>query len=199
MCPFGPGYSLLRGRIAESGYSALFKNTSGLRLPRDITTNQYGVRFPVFVTHPDGVNETMIKFEIVAEGRIELDPPRQPEWCPVPCLDHVDACAEKLLANADPWGDTSVESRDLIDLAILRLQASIPQMAYDKAEKAYSVIEPLKKAIIYFQNHAQHREKCFAALQINDTAGVLDGIDLLASDHKMDPTPRAPSEDEIDL
>jgi hypothetical protein len=36
--------------------------------------------------------------------------------------------------------DDSVESRDLIDLAILRLQSPIPQEAIEKAEKAYEVM-----------------------------------------------------------
>ena len=36
--------------------------------------------------------------------------------------------------------DDSVESRDLIDLAVLRLQSPITQEAIEKAEKAYEVM-----------------------------------------------------------
>jgi len=56
----------------------------------------------------------------------------------------------KLLANADRWIDSSVESRDLIDLAVQRLKSPLPQEAIDKAEAAYDVVESLKKAILNF-------------------------------------------------
>jgi hypothetical protein len=52
----------------------------------------------------------------------------------------------KLLSNSDRYIDDSVEARDLIDLAILRLQSPIPKVSIEKAERAYEVIRPLKKA-----------------------------------------------------
>ncbi|MFN7660059.1 MAG: hypothetical protein ACK5P3_18360, partial [Dolichospermum sp.] len=116
------------------------------------------------------------------EGRIELGEADYPSWSPVPCLNQIDSFAEKLLANSDRWNDSSVESRDLIDLAIQRLNSPIPQAAIEKAESAYPVIEPLKKAIAFFQNHPNYRDKCFAALGIADPSKIIDGIDLMAAD-----------------
>ena len=63
-----------------------------------------------------------IKTEIIAEARFELDPPRYPAWSPVACLSLSDCFTAKLLANSDRFMDDSVEARDLIDLAVLRLQ-----------------------------------------------------------------------------
>lgn len=70
-----------------------------------------------------------------------------PAWSPVPCLSLVDCIAEKLLANADRWADSSIESRDLIDLCVIRFNNTFPDAAKIKAENAYPVIEPLKRAI----------------------------------------------------
>jgi hypothetical protein len=82
-----------------------------------------------------------IKLEVVAEGRIMLDPPRFLDFLPVPCLSAVDCWAEKLLANAvhgvspmeNRWPDDRIRSRDLIDLAVLRLSSPIPEVAIEKA------------------------------------------------------------------
>jgi hypothetical protein len=81
--------------------------------------------------------------------------------------------------------DDGVESRDLIDLAVLRLQSPIPQADWDKAENAYEVLRPLKRAVQRFQARLDHREECFAGLQIvvqPQISKIMDGIDLLAGD-----------------
>jgi hypothetical protein len=80
--------------------------------------------------------------------------------------------------------DDSVESRDLIDLAVLRLQSPIPQEAIEKAEKAYEVMRPLKEAVKRFQERTDYRERCFSHLQIDEAQipRIIDGVDLLASD-----------------
>jgi hypothetical protein len=77
-------------------------------------------------------------------------------------------------------------------LAVLRLQSSIPQEAIDKAEKAYEVIRPLKRAIQYFQDRTDYRERFFDGLQIdrNWIPKIIDGIDLLAEDFGMTMTER---------
>ncbi|MEG3847599.1 nucleotidyl transferase AbiEii/AbiGii toxin family protein [Microcoleus sp. herbarium19] len=176
MCPMDGGYSLLRRKVAAAGYDAIFANREGIFLPNDIQSNQYGIRFPVIV---DG---TAIKFEMVCEGRIQFCEPNYPNWSPVPCLNQIDIIAEKLLANADRWPSDRVNSRDLIDLAIQRLASPIPQEAIDKAEAAYQVMEPLKRAIQYFQERPDYREKCYDILSIAEPDRVIDGIDLLAQD-----------------
>ena len=98
----------------------------------------------------------------------------------------------KLLANSDRYADDSVEARDLIDLAILRLQSPIPQSSIDKAEKAYEVIRPLKKAIQRFQERPDYRQKCFQGLLVDEAqiSKVIDGIDLLSIDLGLSPTRR---------
>jgi hypothetical protein len=88
--------------------------------------------------------------------------------------------------------DDSVEARDLIDLAVLRLQSPIPQRAIDKAEKAYEVMRPLKAAIQRFQERIDYREKYFSSLQIDESQipRIIDGIDRLASDLGLESTQR---------
>lgn len=184
ICPVGEGYRKLRTELAKRGYDALFKDTASINLPREFKADQYGVRFAV------GIEDTLIKFEIVAEGRIKLETPTQYDWCPVPCLSFADSCTEKLLSNADRWPDAAVKSRDLVDLSILRLQTTIPPAAIGKAEAAYPVIEPLTKALARFQGNANYRRECFTALQVKNPVQILDGVDLLATDHGMQATDR---------
>ena len=88
--------------------------------------------------------------------------------------------------------DDSVEGRDIIDLAVLRLQSSIPEKAIAKAEKAYEVIRPLKEAIQRFQRREEYREKWFSSLQFDplQIPKIIDGIDRLASDFDLPITER---------
>src|SRR4028118_2134929 len=182
MCPMDDGYRLLRRKVAEAGYDAIFAShdslgdsfASHLVLPNDIQANQYGIRFPVMV---DG---TTIKFEMVCEGRIEFGEPNYPNGSPVPCLNQIDSIAEKLVANADRQPGDRVNSRDLIDLAVQRLATPIPQRAIDKAQAAYPVMEQLDRAIQYFQYRPDYREKCYEVLSIAEPNKVIEGIDLLA-------------------
>lgn len=178
ICPTGSGYHLLRSRVSEAHQSPalFFASQAGITFTREIKADQYGIRFPVSV---DGV---VIKIEMVAEARIALNPPGSLPWAAVPCLNFADCCAEKLLANADRWADSAIESRDLIDLAVLRQEAPLPAAAIAKAEAAYPVIKPLQQAIDKFLNQASYREKCFAALQITDRDRILKGVQLLQQD-----------------
>lgn len=192
ICPIQQnGYRILRGAIHHSGYDALFPHGFPYTLPREIQANQYGIRFPISA---DG---HLIKFEIVAEARIILDPPENPEWCPIPCLSIVDCFAEKLMANADRWYDRSILSRDLIDLSVLRRNFTIPAEAICKAEGAYEVLPSLKKAILDFQQDPEYRLRCFDTLQMeqSDVVRTIDGLDLLASDFNFPPTLRTSDEE----
>ncbi|HYX16605.1 MAG TPA: nucleotidyl transferase AbiEii/AbiGii toxin family protein [Nostoc sp.] len=151
------------------------------------TTDQYGIRMIVFV------DDMPIKTEIIAETRFQLDSPRYLKWSSVPCLSFNDCFTSKLLSNSDRYADDSVEARDLIDLGILRLQSPIPQASIEKAEKAYQVMRPLKRAIALFQERPDYREKCFLSLQVDQAQipKIIDGIDLLSTDLGLSPTPRA--------
>jgi Nucleotidyl transferase AbiEii toxin, Type IV TA system len=176
LCLYGGAFSQLRGALYTHGYEALFDRTrlGSIQLPGELRTDRYGVRFPV------QLGKTILKVEIVAEGRIELDAPLYPGWSPVPCLSVVDQVAEKLLANSDRWVDTSTDSRDLIDLAILRLKTEFPQRAIDKAESAYRCIDPLKRSILNFQAKPDYRARCYERLSVASPAMIMDGLDQLA-------------------
>lgn len=172
ICPYGAGYSQLRRAIFDSGYDALFIDRSTLEFPRDIRADQYGIRFVI------QSKQFQIRFEVVAEGRIAFESPQQLSWCPVLCLSRIDAIAEKLLANSDRGMDTSTFARDLIDLALLRLQSPWPSQAILKAEAAYPVILPLQRSLTYFQDHPDFQRRCFQALQVRRPEMVLQGIEL---------------------
>jgi hypothetical protein len=181
ICPISTsGYKQLRTVIYDGGHQALFNDLSKIQIGHS-TTDQYGIRMLVTV------DNTPIKIEIIAEVRFELDPPRYLKWISVPCLSINDCFTAKLLANSDRYMDDSVEARDLIDLAVLRLNLPIPQLAIDKAEKAYEVMRPLEKAIKRFQERPDFRDRCFHGLQINSSQipKIIDGIDLLAGDLKL--------------
>ena len=79
----------------------------------------------------------------------------------------------------------------LIDLAVLRLHEGKSDEAMCKAEAAYPVREPLRKALVKFQGSEEYRDKCFSALQIADRAMVIDGVDLLAADCGLEGTRRS--------
>jgi hypothetical protein len=179
------GYRYLRRVIFDGGYEALFRDLSQIQIGRG-TTDQYGFRMVVLV------DDTPIKTEIIAEVRFEPSAPQYPSWSPVACLSLSDCFTSKLLANSDRYLDDSVESRDLIDLAVLRLQSAIPEESIQKAENAYEVMRPLKQAIARFQERRDHREKCFSGLQISTQhiPRIMDGIDLLANDMDLSITDR---------
>lgn len=186
ICPVGESYRHLRSLIAENRFKPqfLFSNTTDLEFPRDLRADQYGVRFLVVA------DQTPIKFEIIAEARIKLNPPVYREWAAIPTLDHADQCTEKLLANADRWADSSIESRDLIDLAVLRAHGPLPQTAIDKAESAYPVIPELKKSLSQFLENPNYQKKCFRALEIENQSTIMGGIKLLADDYNQPLNPR---------
>jgi hypothetical protein len=176
LCPYGESFSRLRRSIYNHGQDALFDSTqmSGITLPGELRTDRDGVRFGV------QVEDVILKVEIVAEGRITLGEPSFPEWCPVACLDVVDQIAEKLLANGDRWADASTDSRDLIDLAILRQVTDWPGAAMDKAEAALPSREPLRRSIANFAAKPEYRSRCYQRLQIQDAPRLVDGLDQLA-------------------
>ncbi|MEG4349306.1 hypothetical protein QUA74_06150 [Microcoleus sp. LAD1_D3] len=84
-------------------------------------------------------------------------------------------------------------------MAIQRLATPIPQEAIDKAEAAYPVMEPLDRAIQYFQDRPDYREKCYEVLSIAEPNKVINGIDLLAQDLGGEITVRTFSETINDL
>jgi hypothetical protein len=186
LCPYGTSFSRLRKAIYDRGYDALFvpERMGRVQLPGTLKTDRDAVRFGV------QVEGTVLKFEIVAEGRIDLAPPISPEWSPVACLSVIDQVAEKLLANGDRWADASTDSRDLIDLAILKQYSDFPQAAIDKAEAAYQSVGPLKRSILNFQDKPDYRLRCYERLQIVSPHEIANGLDELARLLELEPMAR---------
>ncbi len=194
ICALGTDYRKLRNAISDRNPRILLKDNSQLEIER-FRADQYGIRMAIVI---DGI---AIKMEIIAEARFELDAPRQTIWSPVECLSISDCFTSKLLANADIYADSSVHCRDLIDLAFLRNDRSIPPLSIEKAEAAYRVTIPLKAALTKFQANADLRSHCYENLTIYEAfrSKLIDGIDLLAIDLGLDKTTRAIGEsgDEI--
>ena len=165
------GYRELRRvlRDQENLTPLLVEKNPALSLHSQIRADQYGIRTIV------DVSGTPVKLEIILEGRIELDTPgRNDHICGVPTLTPEDMATCKLLANSDRWADSSVFSRDVIDLAMMRLPAKKLRSAVAKAEQAYgaSVRRDLDKAIDRLRNQ-EILERCMQVMAMNVPKAVL--------------------------
>jgi hypothetical protein len=181
VCSDPGGYAELRDAVRERGYDALFPapGRTALGFPREVRTDQYGLRFPVMV------GSTSIRVEMIREARLTLGPAEQASWTPVPVLSVTDAFAEKLLANSDRWADRDDLARDLVDLAVLRIShGPIPEVAWAAAERAYRSAprQDLRKAAERFLAEPEYQRRCFAGLDVEGTGDVLRGVRALLGD-----------------
>ena len=129
LCSSQEGYRTLRNTITSASLGAMMR--APVELMREVRADRYGIR--TFIK----VEDVAIKFEVVSEGRIPINGVMD-ERLGVPVLSREDMYAEKLLANADHWGDKSALSRDAIDLALMISRwGQIPQAAWKKAHAAY--------------------------------------------------------------
>lgn len=161
-------YRQLRQLVRERGLDAL--STRPLELGRTPAVDGYGIRASVLVT---GV---AITFEITHEGRIDLDTPSSgDEICGVRTLTRTDQVATKLLANDDRWADTSTFSRDLIDLAMMKPDATALKAGAHKALGAYgrTVGESLDKAVAHLRDRPARLDECIRALMIHAPRAVV--------------------------
>ncbi|TFZ08785.1 nucleotidyl transferase AbiEii/AbiGii toxin family protein [Ramlibacter humi] len=161
----GPSYGQLRKLLdSPAGLAPLVREGLSLELARDVVADRYGIR-----TLVRGGAST-IKFEIVHEGRIELDAPGTADAvCGIATLTPLDLAAEKLLANADRWRDDAVFSRDLIDLAMMQAPAALLRQARAKAERAYGYTDAaasVTKAIAMLRDRTHRLDECMRAMQI---------------------------------
>ncbi len=167
----GLGYRALRTILTgQDGMKAIVREGMELTPSREIRADQYGIRTMVKVA------ELEIKFEIVHEGRIQLDTPAPKDrLCGVATLTPLDMCATKLLANSDRWADGAVFSRDLIDLAMLDMPRPFLRLAMAKAAGAYgeSVERDLAKAIQFLGKQKGRLEECMIALKMDETPRAL--------------------------
>lgn len=166
------GYRNLRQLLnSPQGIAAIVRSDSTpLRQAREIRADQYGIRTVLLVA------EQSIKFEIVLEGRIDLlAPGAQDAICGIATLTPLDMVASKLLANSDRWGDDSVFSRDLIDLAMMTPTLGLFRQAVEKAEQAYgkSILQDLQKAIHRIQQRDGWLERCMHVLSIDLPSALL--------------------------
>jgi len=128
---------------------------------REIRADQYGIR-----TMLQGTDRS-IKFEIILEGRIELDAPgSKDEVCGIATLTPLDMATSKLLANSDRWNDDGVFSRDIIDLAMMNPSLTLLRLAVEKAEVAYgqAIRSDLDKAINRLKTSPDLLERCMQAM-----------------------------------
>jgi hypothetical protein len=129
LCASQEGYRELRNTINNASLGAIFSQP--VDLVRDVRADRYGIR--TFLR----VDDVPVKFEIVSEGRIQINGELDPRTG-VPTLSRLDMYAEKLLANADRYRDKSVASRDIIDLAMMVGHwGKVPAAAWDKVRQAY--------------------------------------------------------------
>ncbi|MGE0097751.1 MAG: nucleotidyl transferase AbiEii/AbiGii toxin family protein [Hydrogenophaga sp.] len=137
---------------------------------REIRADQYGIRTEVQM---DGHT---IKFEVVREARIELEPPQMGDnICGVSTLTTLDLAASKLLANSDRQADDGVFNRDVIDLAMMSLPLRTLRAASAKAEQAYgpAIGRDLAKAIDRLQNRKGWLERCMQAMDMQMPKALL--------------------------
>ena len=158
------GYRQLRQRLmGTGGVTALVKPGHVLHAVRELRADQYGLRTMLRVDDID------IKFEIVLEGRIELQAPGAADrLCGVATLTPLDMATSKLLANSDRWRDDAVLSRDLIDLAMMRPGKPLLRLAIEKAQAAYgaAVQTDLAKAIEDLRLRPHRLDSCMAAMRM---------------------------------
>lgn len=163
-------YRQLRQLVRDHGLDALA--TRELNLGRTPSVDGYGIRTSVLVAG------TAIKFEIIHEGRLDLDTPSpEDEICGVRILTRTDQVARKLLANDDRWAgaDTSTFSRDLIDLAMMRPDTASLKAGARKAVDAYgsTVGASLNKAVADLQDRPQRLDDDIRALKIEAPRAVV--------------------------
>jgi len=164
------GYRELR-QLVGTGLGPLFRDSTLPFAPlREVRTDQYGIRSMLKVVGQE------IKFEIVKEGRVELELPGPNDTvCGIATLSPLDMASSKLLANADRWYDDGAFSRDLIDLAMMKPNRALLENAVCKAQRAYgnSVLQDLTKAIDRVQDRSDWLERCMEAMAMDIPKAVL--------------------------
>lgn len=154
--------SLRQLLTGPQGVGALAREGAPAWAPaREVRADQYGIRTML------RVERTLIKFEIVLEGRMPLAAPgRRDEVCGIATLTPLDLVTSKLLANADRWADDGVFNRDLIDLAMMKPALPLLRRATAKAEQAYgaAILRDLGKAVERLKHREDWLDRCMLAL-----------------------------------
>ncbi|MBU0750555.1 MAG: nucleotidyl transferase AbiEii/AbiGii toxin family protein [Gammaproteobacteria bacterium] len=165
-------YRGLRHKLTgPTGIESIMRDAAApLTQLRDIRSDQYGIRTLLRVA------DQTIKFEIVLEGRIELEKPGAgDEVCGIATLTPLDLLTSKLLANSDRWNDDGVFNRDVIDLAMMTPGLPMLRKAVAKAEQAYgeSICQDLDRAIDRLQTRHDWMDRCMQAMAMDIPKAVL--------------------------
>jgi hypothetical protein len=177
------GFRRLRNLVTDTSLGDLLLSGEDLPRTRPVRRDQYGVR--TWIT----VDETPIRIEFIQEGRIAVSGAMIPEL-PVPVLTRADLFAEKLLANADRWSDSSILYRDIIDLtAMANAWGPIPEAAWAKARQAYgaSVDKAYEHAQAHVQAHPEALVEAFTRMHVGDDwqSVVREGLGI-GLDHEQE-------------
>jgi hypothetical protein len=175
MCADRAGYRALRETISESRLGRIA--TKDLKLSRDVRADNYGIRTRL------GELESVFKFEIVREARIDLVG-CQVKGIPVTCLAPESCFAEKLLANADRGLDRSTLSRDIIDLAFMIESWGVEaaNSGYAVAKDAYGAdVDRKLAAALELLRDRRHRTRCIEGLAIDATDVLAKGLKRLST------------------
>lgn len=163
---------LRQAMTGAMGLGAVVREGALLQPSRDIRADQYGLRTALLVDRQE------IKFEIVLEGRIDLERAGSADVvCGVATLTSLDMATSKLLANSDRWADDSTFSRDLIDLAMMSPKLDLLRRAVAKAQAAYgdAILRDLGKAIDRIRSRDGRLERCMQAMEMRMPKAVLWG------------------------
>lgn len=157
-------YRALRQLVRTRGLAALAGGE--LDLVRAARVDNYGIRAAV------RAGDVSIKFEIIQEGRIDLETPSaQQVICGVRVLTRTDQVASKLLALDDRWADPSTFSRDLVDLAMMVPTSEELAAGAEKAVAAYgaTVGASVRDAVDQLRRRPQRLDECLRALTMQAT------------------------------
>jgi len=167
-----PSYRELRMLVrGSSGIQAIMLPKKGESLEYgEVRSDQYGIRTKIFV------NQLPIKFEIVLEGRIKLNPPSKNDHIVgVSTLTPLDMATSKLLANSDRGMDVAAHCRDLIDLAMMNLSKLDLSKAVVKAENAYgkAVLADLASVINLLSEREELLDHCMITMDVSVPRALL--------------------------
>ena len=173
LCSDRAGYRALRSMTTQSSFGGLFHEQP--ELLREIRADMYGIR--TFLQ----VDGQPLKFEIIAEGRIDLTGVAVDPF-PIQLLDHTTCFAEKFLANADRGRDESTRSRDLIDLAFMSAHWPAEELSdgLALAIDAYgdAVFRELSASLTRFRDR-KYRQLCTTGLAVSNLAALTRGLRAL--------------------
>lgn len=158
---------MLREKVYEAGVRRLFRRDVVLR--REVRADRYGVRFVL------DVEGMPLKFEIVSEGRIDLEGTDDASL-PVARLQDQDLVAEKLLANEDRFLDEAAMARDVIDLIMLEhVLGELPAAAWQKARTAYgqSIDSAFHRAVQRLRQEPGFFKRAIDVLSVTPEARII--------------------------